>query len=294
MKYYTVYKITNLVNDKIYIGVHQTFKLDDDYMGSGSEITKAIHKIGKINFKKEILYLLEDENSMFDKEAEIVTNEFIKLDSNYNIVPGGGGWTVETARNGRTKTNKILEEKYGSDWRTVVGKMGAKASNTSEAKAKRKETMLKNLGTIGIKSMLGKNHTDDAKMKIGKANSKYQKGEGNSQFGTVWVSNTIERTTYKIKAEGLENELSKLGVVKGSIRNFEKYFLEIENKEKLLLEKEQQKLEKSQERIKLAESFNKIKENEQLKSLRELHNHLKKENLFSYSEEALRLLLKEL
>jgi len=40
---YTVYKITNLVNGKIYVGAHQTDSLDDAYMGSGRLIQRA-HK----------------------------------------------------------------------------------------------------------------------------------------------------------------------------------------------------------------------------------------------------------
>ena len=50
--YYTIYKITNLINDKIYIGQHTTENLVDSYMGSGRNIKYAIKKYGKQHFLK--------------------------------------------------------------------------------------------------------------------------------------------------------------------------------------------------------------------------------------------------
>ena len=85
--FYTIYKTTNKINNKYYIGKHQTKNLEDGYLGSGKLLKDPIKKYGKENFIKEILFVFFSEEEMNAKEKELV----VVSEETYNLCPGGHG-----------------------------------------------------------------------------------------------------------------------------------------------------------------------------------------------------------
>lgn len=87
--FYTVYRITNRKNNKIYVGVHQTYDLSDSYMGSGVAIKAAIKHHGLRHFTKEYLAIFDNYDEMMRMEAQIVNEQFVASRSTYNQQLGG-------------------------------------------------------------------------------------------------------------------------------------------------------------------------------------------------------------
>lgn len=101
---YYIYKITNLINNKIYVGRGtvrtKTYGPEKDhYFGSGRIIKKAIQKYGKENFKKEILEYCETMEEAIHKEPEWIKNlNAAKSDTGYNLTTDSSGFSSETGR----------------------------------------------------------------------------------------------------------------------------------------------------------------------------------------------------
>lgn len=94
-KYHYIYKTTNLVNQKYYIGMHSTDNLEDGYIGSGKRLWNSIKIFGKDNFKCEILEMLPDRSSLKERERELVNENVLKDKMCLNLQPGGGGGFVD-------------------------------------------------------------------------------------------------------------------------------------------------------------------------------------------------------
>lgn len=151
--FYTIYKITNQLNGKIYIGYHSTEDLNDNYLGSGKILKRAIEKNGLENFTKEILYVFPSKEEALDKEKELVNEAFVQRDDTYNMKIGGeGGWD-------HTHSDPIISKK----------RKHAIKKAFENGKMKGWQLTDEQRSEIGQKSFLGKNHTLEARRKIGEA-----------------------------------------------------------------------------------------------------------------------------
>lgn len=91
-----IYKTTNLVTGKIYIGKRVYRKKDDNwYLGSGIYLKRAIVKYGRYNFKKEIIEWCKSLNNLSLRERfwiKFYNSTNIKI--GYNLSFGGDGGNV--------------------------------------------------------------------------------------------------------------------------------------------------------------------------------------------------------
>lgn len=110
---YILYKTTNLVNDKTYIGIHKTNNLDDGYLGSGFSLIKAVNKYGKENFKREILEFCNSYDELLELEKLYVDSDWVRDKSNYNQKTGGQSAGILSDES-KKKISETLKRKYES------------------------------------------------------------------------------------------------------------------------------------------------------------------------------------
>lgn len=192
--YYIIYKITNLLNNKIYIGKHMTNDINDGYMGSGKLIIAAISKYGIENFSKEIISYHSNYEEMNTAESILVNEEFIEQDNNYNLSLGGyGGWYYVN-KNGLNLYGLNDTYDYGGKYLVPfnITKEKMIQQGTFEDYRKKISVIQKNAYKNGkVRSMLGKNHSNETIEKLKKTfkNINHQQCERNSQYGTMWIYN---------------------------------------------------------------------------------------------------------
>jgi hypothetical protein len=179
-KYHFIYKTTNLLTEKYYIGMHSTDNLDDGYIGSGRRLKYSVNKYGKENHAREIIEFLENRSELIKREKQIITLDEIAKEECMNLNIGGDGG----------RTFKTEEEKYkfhaagGKKVRQILALQHLERLKNDKDYYNKFCKSLK-----GKKNFLGKKHTQETKEKISISHKGKGIGETNSQFGTIWITN---------------------------------------------------------------------------------------------------------
>jgi hypothetical protein len=120
-----LYKTTNRLNGKYYIGAHSTNDLNfgtetwiDPYIGSGRYIYRALQQYGRKYFNVEIIAYFDKPDHAYQAENDIVTDIWIQKHKGemYNLTPGGNKppkITKESAKKGAETRARIFLEMFG-------------------------------------------------------------------------------------------------------------------------------------------------------------------------------------
>ncbi len=213
---YYIYQLTNLINSKIYVGVHKTKNINDGYMGSGKVIKRAIAKHGLHNFKKDILEFFDTSEAMYAREKELVDDAFLLRRDTYNLRRGGTG--------GFDYINKNLLNVYGnngknkSNLKPNIHEYMKSIGQYDEYLAKVVKGQEESIYIIGS-HWLGRKHTIESKNKMKVVSKDRQTGSKNSQYGTIWITDGFSNK--KIKKEDIIPENWYKGRVKQSVVSVE-------------------------------------------------------------------------
>lgn len=196
-KQYFIYLTTNLYNGKKYIGKHYGF-IDDNYLGSGKLLQRAIKKYGKENFCREILdfSLTEEENCEKEKYYIALFNA-CENEMFYNIHEGGAGgnttkgWSEEEriayslalSKKYAGKNNPMYGIKRSEEWKQRHSYWAKNIRDNSVYRTPEYKEKMSKLTSGENNGMYGKHHTEESKQKMSEHSKGLTAGEKNGMYG---------------------------------------------------------------------------------------------------------------
>ncbi|MEN3238617.1 hypothetical protein PUR29_34825 [Methylobacterium ajmalii] len=206
MKYF-VYQTTNLVNGKIYVGVHA----DDgrDYLGSGIRLKQSIAKHGRAAFKREVLFRYETAEEAFAKEAEIVTAEFIARKDTYNFKLGGlGGWDhVHATGKFNVQNLRRDPEVWNKSHETLRRRL------IEDEEFARRFKLQSSLRAMGNTNRLGKKRSPEELAKASANRKGKNVGSDNPGTGTKWMHHPDEPKNKRVGPTDIDQHLASGWVI---------------------------------------------------------------------------------
>jgi len=165
-----IYKTTNNINDKIYIGKDESDK--KDYLGSGKLIKKAIEKYGKENFSKIIIDFADNRKDHCNKEKFWISfyRDLVGQNNMYNIADGGEGCSGKNHwAFGKTKEN-CERIQNASEKRSKTMSDGRMKGENNPFYKKHHSIETKEKISIALSNenhpMFGKHHSEETKKKM--------------------------------------------------------------------------------------------------------------------------------
>lgn len=174
-----IYKITNTLNSKIYVG--KSIYNNDSYLGSGLLINRAINKYGKEHFTKEILETCKDIETLNTREKFWIKELNARdLSIGYNIGEGGEFGDVTSTHPNKIEIYRkvslaVKGFKHTSEAKRKISEAGKGRQHTQASKDKISKANTGKTASLETriklsKALTGRKLTDEAKANIGKAN----------------------------------------------------------------------------------------------------------------------------
>lgn len=185
-----IYITTNLINEKQYIGFHNGTE-DDDYLGSGKYLLRAVKKYGKENFRRKIIEECNLKDSLL-LETYYIKNYDTLTPKGYNISPTGGHRIGGKLNNStKEKIRKSLKGiKHSEERKKKISEAGKGRKYSKERCEKQRQSMLgKNKGKkmsneakqkISL-AQIGKKHSEETKQKMSESHKGKLKGFKHSE-----------------------------------------------------------------------------------------------------------------
>lgn len=128
-----VYLITNLINEKKYIGSSRKNQIDKNYYGSGRAIKDALKKYGEKNFQREILWEGKGDariiETYFLKKVDAATNPLY-----YNMTNDARGNNLHKEETKKTVSEKLIGRKFSKEICKKISKAKLGKSNPKKGK----------------------------------------------------------------------------------------------------------------------------------------------------------------
>lgn len=203
MKNYKIYLITNLVNNKKYVGITK-FSIEKrfiEHTKRGFILTESIKKYGKENFSIIELDECFDEQTAFILEKKYISDYNTKVPNGYNLTDGGDGiigWTItEEQRILRSKQAKQLhkDKKVGMHGKKHSDETKLKISESHRGRSKewlRGRTLSDETKQKIREKHLGKIVSEETRKRISK-NHHDVSGKNNPMYGKKHSPETIEK-----------------------------------------------------------------------------------------------------